>query len=258
MGEMLLMGFGTVFSMMLILWLIHLKIKNAGIVDVGWGLGFILLSCVYAMMGEPTLRSRLMVVMVGLWGIRIVQLLLRRIFTDKEEDKRYQKIRSDWGSHISLKFFFFFELQAVIQMFMAAPILLVCLNPNPGLSIIEITGIIIFAISLIGEALSDHQLYQFKSNPENKGKVCNIGLWNYSRHPNYFFEWMIWLGIYIFACGSPSGWTTFYSPLIILFLVLKVSGVPMAEEQSLRSRGELYREYQRTTSVFIPLPKRKS
>jgi steroid 5-alpha reductase family enzyme len=257
MGEILMIGFGTVFTMMLILWIIHLRIKNAGIVDVGWGLGFILLSCVYATMGEPTLRSRLMVVMVGLWGIRIIQLLLHRIFTDKEEDKRYQKIRSEWGPNINLKFFFFFELQTVIQIIMAAPLLLVCLNPSSGLSVLEIIGIIVFGVSLVGETIADQQLKDFKSNLENKGKVCNIGLWNYSRHPNYFFEWMIWVGIYIFACGSPSGWTTFYSPLIILFLVLKVSGVPMAEEQSIKSRGDLYREYQRTTSVFIPLPKRK-
>lgn len=260
MNEMWIMigwGFAAVFVMMLFLWLLHLAIKNAGVVDIGWGLGFILISGIYLLMGEPTWRSRIMFIMVALWGLRIVHLLIRRIRREKDEDRRYQKIRSEWGGNLNLKFFFFFEFQAVLQIIMSAPILLSCLNPYPGFSAWEIIGILIWAGALVGETVADRQLEEFKYHPENKGKVCNIGLWNYSRHPNYFFEWLVWVGIYIYACGSPSGWTSIYSPLIILFLVTTVSGVPMAEEQSLKSRGDLYREYQKTTSVFIPLPRRK-
>jgi steroid 5-alpha reductase family enzyme len=103
-----------------------------------------------------------------------------------------------------------------------------------------------------GEAIADRQLKEFKKNTANKGKVCDRGLWNYSRHPNYFFQLLIWIAVFLFAMGSPEGQFAIVSPLIIGYLLFKVTGIPMAEEQSLRTKGEKYKEYQRSTSVFIP------
>ena len=115
----------------------------------------------------------------------------------------------------------------------------------------------LFIFALIGETIADEQLQSFKREPANKGKTCDTGLWYYSRHPNYFFEWLVWVGLFIYALGSPNGWIAFVSPLLMFYLMMYVSGVPLAEEQALLSRGQAYKDYQQTTSVFFPLPKRK-
>jgi steroid 5-alpha reductase family enzyme len=120
------------------------------------------------------------------------------------------------------------------------------------LPLLEYIGAGIWLIALTGEAIADWQLDQFKKDPANKGKVCNKGLWNYSRHPNYFFEWLIWVGYFVFALASPYGFIAIISPAIILYLLLNVTGIPATEEQSVRSKGDLYKEYQRTTSAFVP------
>ena len=135
---------------------------------------------------------------------------------------------------------------------LTVPFLEICLNPEPQLSAFEIVGFVVWLGSLIGESVSDHQMNQFKRNPRNKGRVCQEGLWKYSRHPNYFFESCIWWGYFIFALGTPGTAYVIYAPLVILFLLLKVTGVPLAEAQSLKTRGEEYKQYQRRTSMFVP------
>ena len=107
-------------------------------------------------------------------------------------------------------------------------------------------------VAVAGEALADAQLAAFKRNPANRGGVCAVGLWRYSRHPNYFFECLIWVSYALFAFGSPGGWLALIGPAAILYLLLRVTGIPLTEEQSLRSRGEAYRRYQETTSAFLP------
>ncbi|MCB9772320.1 MAG: DUF1295 domain-containing protein [Candidatus Omnitrophica bacterium] len=255
--HMLLLGALSVGSLFLIMWIIHLFLRNAAVVDVGWGLGFIVLSFVYILHGEGfNLRNTVYFLMISLWGMRIVLYLIKRISSEKEEDKRYRKIRQNFGKLAWFKFLFIFEFQAALEVIIAIPLLIVSLNPNPGLAFIEIIGMIIFAISLLGEAVADEQLHAFKRNPDNKGKTCDVGFWKYSRHPNYFFELMIWVGISVFALGSPMGWVGIISPLVMFYLLMYVSGVPLAEEQSLLSRGDEYRKYQKTTSIFFPLPKK--
>jgi steroid 5-alpha reductase family enzyme len=147
--------------------------------------------------------------------------------------------------------------QAVSVVLLLAPMFVVALNGRPGIQPLEWVGAFVWLIGLSGEAVSDAQMSTFRAKPENKGKVCEDGLWYYSRHPNYFFESVIWLGYGIFALASPYGWITLYAPALIWFLLLKVTGIPFAEETSIRTRGDLYRDYQRRTSAFIPLPKRK-
>ena len=194
--------------------------------------------------------------MVFLWAMRIVLYLLKRFSAQKEEDKRYKKIRQEFGKMAWLKFLLIFEFQAALEMIIGIPLIIVSFNPNPGLSYIEIFGIFVFAIALTGEAVSDEQLRAFKSDVMHKGKTCDTGLWRYSRHPNYFFEWLVWVGFFVYALGSPMGWVAIISPMLMFYLLMYVSGVPMAEEQSLLSRKDEYRKYQVTTSVFFPMPVR--
>ncbi len=112
----------------------------------------------------------------------------------------------------------------------------------------------LWLVAMCGEALADFQLDRFRSQPGNKGRTCREGLWEYSRHPNYFFEWLVWVAFFAFATGTPDGWITIYCPALMLFFLFKVTGIPATEAQALKSRGGEYREYQRTTSVFVPLP----
>ena len=111
---------------------------------------------------------------------------------------------------------------------------------------------VIWLIAVGGESVADWQLKQFRGNPANKGKICQQGLWCYSRHPNYFFEWLVWVSFFVFALGAPWGWTSVFCPALMLFFLLRVTGIPMTEELSVRSKGEAYRQYQRTTSPFVP------
>jgi steroid 5-alpha reductase family enzyme len=253
----LVFGAASVGVLFFIIWIAHIFLKNAGIVDVGWGIGFIILSAVYVIQGEGfTLRNTLYFLMVTLWGLRIALFLLKRIAGEGHEDKRYQKMRNSWGRHLALKFLFFFEFQALLQMILAVPFLIVSVNKTPGVSFWEIGGLIVFAFALIGETISDEQLQNFRQNPLHAGKTCNVGLWRYSRHPNYFFEWLIWVGFFIYALGSPYGWASVISPVLMYYLMVYVSGVPLAEEQALKSRGDDYRKYQAQTSVFFPLPQK--
>jgi steroid 5-alpha reductase family enzyme len=152
--------------------------------------------------------------------------------------------------------FKFFQMQAVSVVLLGAAFLVTSINPAPALHPFEIAGLALFLIALTGEALADRQLAAFKRDSANRGRVCDTGLWRYSRHPNYFFEWLVWVAFFVFALGSPWGWVAIIGPASILWLLLRVTGIPMNEEQNLRSRGDAYRRYQQSTSVFVPLPKR--
>jgi steroid 5-alpha reductase family enzyme len=135
---------------------------------------------------------------------------------------------------------------------LSVPFLFACGNARPEFGAIEIAGAVLWLIALGGESLADWQLKQFKASPENKGSVCQAGLWRYSRHPNYFFEWLIWMAFFAVAAGAPWGWVTVYCPALMLFFLLRVTGIPMTEELAVKTKGEEYRAYQKTTSAFVP------
>ena len=137
-------------------------------------------------------------------------------------------------------------------MLLSVPFLLIALNAHPVITAPEYAGAGLWLVAFAGEALSDRQLRLFKSNPSHRGQVCREGLWKYSRHPNYFFEWLIWVSYFLLALPATNGWLSVVSPLLILFFLFRITGIPATEAQALRSRGELYREYQRTTSAFVP------
>jgi steroid 5-alpha reductase family enzyme len=161
-------------------------------------------------------------------------------------------LRTDWKDNFQVKLFGFFQLQAVTNVILSLPFLLMAINSEEKISTAEYAGLVLVVIAVSGEALADYQLKQFKKDPANKGKVCDAGLWYYSRHPNYFFEWLVWIAFFIAALPSPHGWVSIICPLMMSYFLFKVTGIPMTEEQAVKSKGQAYIEYQRTTSMFVP------
>ena len=237
-------------------WRVARRVNNYSLVDAIWAFSFALLTAGFALEGTGWwVRKFVIALMVGFWSLRLGLFLFRRIRSHyPAEDSRYEELRKNYAPYEARRFFFFFQYQAWSVVLLVVPFLEICLNPSEEWSVFEIIGGLIWLISVLGESLADAQMNRFKKNPLNKGKVCQEGLWKYSRHPNYFFESCLWWGYFIFALGTPGAAYVVYAPLIILFLLLKVTGVPLAEAQSLKSRGQEYRDYQRRTSVFIPWP----
>ncbi|MEQ1884760.1 MAG: DUF1295 domain-containing protein [Bryobacteraceae bacterium] len=249
----LLLGTALAASIMLVLWLMHLKTGNAAIVDAGWAGGLAMLGILYASVGDGYwLRRSILMTMTGVWGFRLAgYLLLTRVIGHPEEG-RYQELRREWKTYIPAKFLVFFEFQALLCVVLSIPFLAASRHQTSELSLLEWSGVMLWIAAMIGESAADAQLNRFKSDPANKGRTCRVGLWQYSRHPNYFFEWLIWVAYALFALESPYGWWGFLSPALILYFVLRVTGIPATEAQALRTRGEEYRRYQQTTSAFIP------
>ena len=249
----LLIAWGLASALLFILWCIQVKTNNASYVDVGWTISIVLTAVVLAIMLKGNaLRDVLCLGMIGLWGGRLSVHLVKRIKHEAHEDKRYQRMRQDWGGNLNQKFFFFFQFQAVLAVLLAVVFIAPMRNTTSAITIVEVLAVIIWIIGFWGESIADHQLKQFKANSANRGKTCDIGLWYCSRHPNYFFEWLMWVAYFIFALGSVGGVWGIASPVIMLILLLKVSGVPLAEAQALLSKGDNYRRYQESTSMFIP------
>lgn len=245
---------------MVFVWLWAKKIRNAGVVDIFWSYNFPLIALLIMVLSDQLQPVKIIFFsMVMIWGIRLGTHLARRIVRHlDEEEGRYAQLRKDWAPIADKKFFWFFQAQAISNVLLSIPFFVVGAQNAGDISTFEYLGMVIWLIAICGEAVSDWQLDHFKKDPTNKGKVCDTGLWYYSRHPNYFFEWLIWVSYFIFALAAPWGWLAVISPLIILYLLLNVTGIPATEEQSLRSKGELYKKYQQTTSKFIPWFKKKS
>jgi steroid 5-alpha reductase family enzyme len=240
---------------MFILWLIHLAIRNAAIVDAGWAFGISFCAAFYAFQGSGAFPRRwLLAIMVLVWGLRLgLHLLFNRIIGHPEEG-RYVELRRKWAPNVSLKFLLFYQVQAVSCVVLAIPFLLACMNFEHEFNIFDKAAIGLWVFATAGVTISDMQLNRFKANPENKGKVCREGLWSWSRHPNYFFEWLVWLSYGLYALTGPWGFLGMIAPALILHFVLNVTGVPPTEEQALRSKGEAYRKYQQEVSIFVPMP----
>jgi steroid 5-alpha reductase family enzyme len=239
---------------MLFVWLWAYRIKNAGVVDIFWSYNFPVIALLLFLFADGFGDRKLLIcAMVAVAGLRLgTHLAVRVIAHLDEEEGRYQQLRKEWAPNPDRKFFWFFQMQALSNVFLAIPFFIAAVNTTPELSVLEYAGAAIWLIAFLGESLADWQLKQFKKDKANKGKVCDKGLWNYSRHPNYFFEWLMWVAYFVFALASPYGYLAIISPLVILYLLLKVTGIPATEEQSVRSKGELYKTYQKSTSVFIP------
>ena len=249
---LLLIGLAIAVTYFAATWAVSVRIKNYGLLDVAWSYGVAILAPIYAVFspGEP-LRKWLITGLGVTWSLRLGTYILVRVLRHHpHEDARYETLRTRWPG--TAMFLVFFELQAVLVVIFSLPFLFVAFNTAPTLSTLEIAGLILAVIALCGETLADLQMQAFKRDPTNKGQVCQRGLWRYSRHPNYFFEALIWVAFFTTALGSPHGWITLACPLLMLQFLLKVTGIPLTEEYAVKSKGDAYREYQRTTSAFVP------
>ncbi len=253
MAQMIVFGWLGMALMMAILYSVARINKNAGIVDAGWATGLAILAVFYALVADGLAGRRvLLAALAGFWGLRLGSYLFFNRFVGKPEDSRYQALRRSWGDRAERNLFFFFQFQASWDVLFSLPFLAVVFNAKPTLDSWDILGALIWLIAVGGEVTADRQLARYRAQPENKGKTCNQGLWRYSRHPNYFFEWIHWFAYIFLAVGSPYGWLTLLGPVLMGVFLLKITGIPYTERQSLKSKGESYREYQRTTSAFIP------
>lgn len=251
----LLLSFFILITLFTAGWIIAGKIRNVSIVDAMWALSLSIPVIFYVRVFEGNaLRDFILLSMALTWSLRLGIHLLRRIHKEHPtEDKRYQNIRNLWGEKAHKKFLIIFIINALLVFLLSLPFYFSAQSASSMLSL-EWIGLAVFIIGLTGETIADRQLkrYRKSSTEANYHKVCKVGLWNYSRHPNYFFESVIWLGIYLFCAASPGGYYMLHAPLLITFLLVKVTGIPPLERMLLESRGDVYRKYQQSTSAFIP------
>lgn len=252
--------FLVVIAMMLCLWLLSLARRDASIVDPFWGTGFIVVACV-ALVSIPseqvTARSQLLVMLTSIWGIRLSLYLFWRN-RGHGEDRRYRDMRDYYGPHFWwVSLLIVFLLQGLILWIVSIPIqiALVTASTKP-FSWLDIVGVALWSCGLFFEAVGDFQMAQFQSDPQHANQVMDRGLWRLTRHPNYFGDFCVWWGLYLIAASAGSAWTIF-SPLLMSYLLLKVSGVVLLEKTITDRRPE-YAAYQSRTSSFFPWPPSKS
>jgi steroid 5-alpha reductase family enzyme len=257
MTNMLCIASAVLFFFMTLWFLVSLAIRRNDIADILWGAGFILV--VLTSLGAVetvSYRALIMSLLVIIWGARLsTRIYLKN--RGKSEDFRYRKWREEWGRYFALRSYFqVFGLQGILMLVVLTPVLYVIGRQDPvNISFLDILGVVIWFAGFLLETVADYQLDSFKSRSYNKGLILQTGLWKYSRHPNYFGEVVMWWGLYCIALSVPGGAFTFVGPLVITFLILKVSGIPLLEEHY--RDNPKYQQYSKRTSVFVPLPPRQ-
>ena len=242
-------------ALMTLGWQWQRRHANTGIVDVLWAAGLGGGALWLAVRGEGAAAPRVLLAVCGaLWGWRLARHLWRRV-SHEAEDGRYAQMRAHWGGHQG-KLFGFFQFQAALIVLFALPFVAVAGNPRSSAPWL-LAGALIWLGSVLGESIADAQLARFRSDPAQRGRTCRRGLWRCSRHPNYFFEWLHWFAYVCFAVDSPLAWLAWLGPLVMFVFLRFISGIPFTEAQALRTRGEDYRAYQRSTPMLFPwFPKR--
>jgi len=236
--------------------------KNAGLVDVIWGYGFGLLALIYALSGNGTWPHQVLIAgMVGLASVRLGSHLLRRFLHEQPiEDARYHTLRKTWDEEhppktVDWLFIGIFFGQGLLIWILSHGFWWICENPSPGLHPVEYAGLALWLLAMAGETMADEQLHRFKQ--QNPGKICDVGLWRYSRHPNYFFQWLLWVSYTLVAIAMHHGIWYLAAPVLMYLFLNYGTGVAMTEAQSLKRRGAPYRRYQEKTSAFfLWFPKR--
>ena len=243
---------------LLLSWLYQNKTKDASFVDVCWTFGIGLSASYYAIVVDASLTRKIFVLLLaGAWSLRLGIYLLRDRVIAKDEDGRYKAMREHWGDKVNFYHFFFFQAQALHASVVSLTFLAILLNPETIISQWEIIGLIVWTVSLVCLTISDRQLANFRKDSSNKGLTCRVGLWNYSRHPNYFFEWLIWFSYAVMTIGSPYFWLSLAVSIVMYIFITRISGIPFTEMQALKSRPEDYKKYQQTTNAFFPWVPRK-
>ena len=248
--------------LMVLAWIVAQRTGKSGFVDVTWtygtGLAGVALALLPTEPGAPTSTRQVLVALVlAVWSLRLGTHILRRTLNGGD-DPRYAKLKQDWGSDASRRMFWFLQVQALTMAVLAVAVFIAAHAPRPSPDWRDWAGVLVVAVGIVGEAISDEQLKAFARAAGNKGKVCDSGLWNWSRHPNYFFEFLGWwaypmMGISV-AADYPWGWLTLLGPALIYWLLAWASGIPPLEDYMLKTRGEAFRRYQQRTSAFFPRP----
>jgi steroid 5-alpha reductase family enzyme len=255
--EIYTIGLGVILVLMILLWILSLVLKNSSIVDIFWGSGFLITGWLFFALTPDGFMPRklLLMLLATIWGLRLSLYILWRNW-GKGEDFRYRVWREEAGSAWWWRSFFkVFLLQGILMWVIAIPLLAAQISPTPQhLTVLDFLGVLVWVVGFFFESVGDIQLARFKSNPANKGRVMDLGVWKYTRHPNYFGDSTQWWGFYLIA-ASASGWWTLFSPLILTLLLLRVSGVTLLEKTMSSRPG--YDEYIRTTSAFFPWFKKR-
>jgi steroid 5-alpha reductase family enzyme len=251
--QLWLIGWGASALLLAALYLWQRRTRDATAVDAGWGASLVLCAALYAALAPGSLVQRLAIaVPVGVENLRVASLVRNRL--GKGEDSRYRELRRRWREkgREQQTFAIFYQAQALLAAILSVPALLASFNESGSLVAVQWVGLALWVVAATLEWTADRQLARFKASGSEG--VMDRGLWRYSRHPNYFFQTLTWVAYALIAVAAPYGWIAFLAPALILYLVLFVTGVPPAEESSLRSRGDAYRRYQERTSVFVPWP----
>lgn len=230
-------------------WVIQKKTNNADVVDIAWTLGIVLCVVVYLWFVPSAIPNLIMVVFFPLiWYLRLLIHLMFR-YDVRHEDSRYQNLRGHWAENTQLKFLLFFMFQAILSVLFSLTAYWVLVSAEVGLwqaLLASLWGL----VALVGVSISDYQLLKFKQN-HNSSQVCDVGLWQYSRHPNYFFEWLHWFVYPILLWQSNYFWYSVVVVMLMLLFLLKLTGIPFSEQQALKKRGAAYQAYMDKTSPFI-------
>lgn len=241
-------------------YLIARKVKLMAIVDTIWTAGLGISALVYhTVLGLESIRSWAVLLVIFLWSFRLSFHLYRdRVFSG-HDDPRYKALAEHWGARSARNFYFLFLAQIIFIALFLFPVSIAMQNPQPLWAWTDTLAVLIGISAMLGEWIADRQLANFRANPKNKGGVCKERLWRYSRHPNYFFEWLHWFAYLAFSMGSSLVGFALVGPIAMFIFLRFLTGVPYAEMSSLKSRGEAYRQYQSSTNAFFPwIPRDKT
>jgi steroid 5-alpha reductase family enzyme len=235
-----------------IVWLLQRRWNHPSIVDIAWPYGIGALALAYGLLSEGLAERRLLVSSLGaIWSLRLGSYVLRRVLT-MPEDRRYEALRRQHQEKFQSFLFYFYQMQAFTVPIFALPILVAMRRDAAALDVRDLVGVVIWLVAVVGESVADAQLAAFRRSLGTTGRVCDRGLWRYSRHPNYFFEWVHWISYVAIGWSAPLGWLTLIGPALMFLFLWFVTGIPVTEQRLIESRGDAYRDYQRRTSVFFP------
>lgn len=256
--ELLALSAAGIVALMLATWLISLILRDASIVDIVWGLGFAVVALIGLLFGDGYGPRKILITgMTAAWGLRLaIYLFIRN--AGKGEDFRYQRMRAHYGSRFGLiSLFTVFGLQGLLMFVVSLPVQAAQAAGPDHLTWLDAAGAAVWLTGLLFESVGDWQLARFKADPANAGKVMDRGLWAWTRHPNYFGDSLVWWGIFLVAASQPAHLWVIVGPIVMTFLLVRVSGVALLE-RSLVKRRPGYDEYIARTSAFIPRPPRKA
>ena len=235
-------------------WFLQRATGNSGWVDAVWSFSIGLAGVLLALLPGYSPRAVVVAALIAIWALRLGAHIARRSF-DGPEDARYTALRVAWGTAFQRRLFWFLQIQAVAAALLVLSMGLAAANPDPVPRVQDVLGIAVLAVAIVGEAVADAQLRRFKADPANRGQVCDAGLWGISRHPNYVFEWLGWFAYPLLAIDPgrfDGAWLALTGPAFMYWLLVHMSGIPLLEQQMLRSRGDLYRAYQARVGAFFP------